>query len=178
MRKKLYFLIFLSFIALRLYCDTFSCYKSAGIIINGRKQNNNNSFATYVYIAFSNDRSSCYEVDENGNTFSLNFGSPNLLAPPDLRDSPHLLGYNTYFYKNTTDEGYLVYESQPSYYYGQLVTPAQTLIFNKDYSRLNHQHYQIVHDYDYNFDYTKQIFTSIYELSKSPKKEKKKTPFY
>lgn len=173
MKKKTFVLAFFTIMLFRIYSDTYSCYKSDCIIIDGRKQKNNNSYATYVYIAFSSDKSSCYEVDENGNTYVLNY-----FGMPDLQNSPHLLMYNTYYFKEKTDEGLLIYESQPSYYYGVLTTPAQTLIFNSDYSRLNHQHYQIVHDYDYNFDYTKLVYTSIYERSSPPKKEKKSTPFF
>lgn len=141
------------------------------MIINERRYNNNNAI-TYVYIAFSDDKKSCYEVDEKGNSFSPN------LYKPDFDNCPHLLGYDNYYFKEMTEEGYYVYESKAYYVGTELIQPAQIVIFNEDYSRLNKQNYSVEYDSNYGFNYVKLMSTAIYEVSASPKKEKKSTPFY
>ena len=63
----------------------------------------------------------------------------------------------------------------PQYYSDELI---ETVIFSNDFSRINKPYYMMVHDWNYGFDYPQLMTTFIYEKCKSPKKEKKSTPFY
>lgn len=150
-----------------LFANPYTCYKSVGTAKDGRVSNDNTN-VTYIYIAFSDDKSYCYEVDENGKLFANN------PLKPDFINCPHLLGYRNYYLKEITNEGYRIYEA-PKYYSDELI---ETVIFSNDFSRINKPYYMMVHDWNYGFDYPQLMTTFIYEKCKSPKKEKKSTPFY
>ena len=170
MTKKILSIIIVTLICFYSFCDSVICYKSAGMMMDGHYYNNETT-PTYVYIHFSEDKSYCYEVDENGNTFPID------LFKPDFNNSPRLLGYDTYRYKETTEDGYYIY-STPSYYGYYTGEPDPTVIFNSDFSRINKPVYYLVHDWVLDFEYYKLTTTHIYEKSNPPKKEKKTTPFY
>ena len=170
MKKNIVIVLITLLTGIYAFCDSIMCYKSAGMMSDGRYYNNEPS-PTYIYIHFSEDKSYCYEVDENGNTFPIN------VFKPDFVNCPHLLGYDTYRYKETTEEGYYVYTA-PSYYGYYTGEPDYTVIFNSDFSRINKPTYYLVHDWVYDFEYYKLSSTLIYEKSSPPKKEKKSTPFY